>query len=250
VARACTPATAAFLRLNSAPVTAAPFTLACWFNPGDVTGLYAMYFLGDKDVATDYWIIFLRGDVAGDPLDFRATDSGGNNTAQTTTGYTAGTWHHACAVEASATSRAIYLNGGGKGTNTTSRAPANADRTSLGIRDNTSSALIGLLSIAEPAIWNVALTDAEAASLATGVSPRFVRPGNLVAHWPLVGRNDPETNRYGTGNLTLLNSPAVAAHPRLYSPPAPMIVRAPAAAPGGLSIPVASHSYRQRRVYA
>ena len=40
-------------------------------------------------------------------------------------------------------------------------------------------------SLAEAAIWNAALSDAEVAALATGVSPLLVRPGSLVFYAPL-----------------------------------------------------------------
>ncbi len=41
-------------------------------------------------------------------------------------------------------------------------------------------------SSVEEANWNVALTDAEVAALASGVSPLLVRPENLVRYRPLI----------------------------------------------------------------
>jgi hypothetical protein len=40
-------------------------------------------------------------------------------------------------------------------------------------------------------IWNVALSDQEVASLAGGVHPTRMRPGALVAYWPLWGDESP-----------------------------------------------------------
>lgn len=39
--------------------------------------------------------------------------------------------------------------------------------------------------ISEVGYWNVALTDADVAVLAKGVSPLLVRPEGLVAYWSL-----------------------------------------------------------------
>jgi hypothetical protein len=41
-------------------------------------------------------------------------------------------------------------------------------------------------SVAEAALWNAAPSDAEIAVLAASFSLLFVKPGNLVAYWPLI----------------------------------------------------------------
>jgi hypothetical protein len=66
------------------------------------------------------------------------------------------------------------------------------NRTTIGRRTN--SALSGYYSgrVAEAAIWSVALADAEIAALAAGVLPYRVRPGSLLAYWPLWGQHSPE----------------------------------------------------------
>ena len=69
-------------------------------------------------------------------------------------------------------------------------------------------------SIAEPAVWNVVLTDAEVAILGAGFSPLFVRPQNLVFYPDLIrGLNDK------VGGLTLTaNGTVVSAHPPIIYP--------------------------------
>ena len=67
-------------------------------------------------------------------------------------------------------------------------------------------------------MWDVALTDDEVATLAKGVCPLFVRPGNLLAYWPLIGNNSPEIDCVGRFEMTLTNSPGTSAHPRVYMP--------------------------------
>jgi hypothetical protein len=72
--------------------------------------------------------------------------------------------------------------------------------------------------LAECAIWNVALTAAEIASLVKAFSPLLIRPASLVAYWPLIGRHDPEICPKGGFDMTLTNTPTTAAHPRIIMP--------------------------------
>ncbi|MHC4156685.1 MAG: LamG-like jellyroll fold domain-containing protein [Planctomycetota bacterium] len=126
----------------------------------------------------------------------------------------ADTFQHALAVWADVDDRRIYLNGGNKGTNPDTSEPISLDRTGLGVlyRSTPDNYLSGLL--AEMAVWNVPLSDAEAAALAKGFSPLLIRPGNLVAYWPLIrGLND----RVGGYNLTASGT-IVSPHPRVIYP--------------------------------
>ncbi len=68
--------------------------------------------------------------------------------------------------------------------------------------------------IAEVGIWNVALADAEIASLADGMTCDKVRPQSLVFYAPLVRELID-----ARGGLTITNNNAatVAAHTRVYS---------------------------------
>ena len=68
--------------------------------------------------------------------------------------------------------------------------------------------------IAEVGIWNAALTAAEIASLADGMTCDKIRPQSLVFYAPLV-RDLQDTK----GGLTITNNNAstVANHPRVYA---------------------------------
>jgi hypothetical protein len=68
--------------------------------------------------------------------------------------------------------------------------------------------------IAEVGIWNAALTAAEIASLAKGMTCDKVRPESLVFYAPLV-RDLQDLS----GGLTITNNNAatVATHPRVYA---------------------------------
>ena len=119
-------------------------------------------------------------------------DGSGISDATTSTSYPTSTWFHAAGVFdiTTGTDRAAFLNGGGKGTQTTNRTPSGINRTSIGLRDNSGGDRpfggTGTGYIALPAIWNTDLLDAEIALLAAGVPPWRVRPGNLVACWPML----------------------------------------------------------------
>lgn len=67
--------------------------------------------------------------------------------------------------------------------------------------------------ISEAAIWNVALTDDEVASLAKGFKPTRVRPQSLVFYAPLVRDLQDLT---GALTITNNNTATVAEHPRVY----------------------------------
>ena len=106
---------------KTSPVLALPVTMACWFNPDDVATNYAIMALTENAASFDRLSLLCRGDVAGDPVQADARNRAGTNAlAATSTSILATTWQHAAGVFTSTTSRAAYLNGGGKGTNTTS----------------------------------------------------------------------------------------------------------------------------------
>ena len=174
-----------YIRVDTAPLTAAPFTMSAWAQIASAAGQGIMW-LGDKDASNEYWVLKFSG--VGDKLAFDARTSAGTETANTDNTYTVNTWHHCCARTASATDRTVTLDAshGDEGVNITSRAPANADRITLGIFDDSSQ--FGDLDgkIAEAALWNVELSDAEVTILALGVSPLLVRPANLVRYRPLL----------------------------------------------------------------
>lgn len=206
-----------YLERDSAPVAVAPFTISCWFNSDDIAARQALVWIGDKDVDNSAWVLQARGDVGGDPVVFGARQAGGFNVATSSTGFSANTWHHACGVETANNDRAVFIDGGSKGTDVTATTPAGADRVSIAREgDNTPSNYMSG-AIAEVAIWNVALSDAEVALLAKGFSPLFIQPHNLVAYWPLI--RDDDNDWIGGFDLAAFNTPTVATHPPLVVHP-------------------------------
>ena len=247
MARAFDDASTEYLEIDQAVIPNWPVTMAAWFNSDDATVTQAILSVVDKDVAAKMHFLEVAGAVAGDPVRMASITAGSPEYATSTTGYTAGTWHHAAGVVSAADARAAYIDGGSKGTNAVAEDPgAVLDRTSIGrLGDSTPSQYFSG-GIAEVAVWNAALTDAEIIILARGFSPLFVRPQSLVAYWPLI--RDTDLDIVGGYNLTAFNTPTIATHPPKIFLPAPAFALDFYVALGGLSIPVAMHHRKMQEM--
>ena len=200
------------MQTTSIPLSSTPLTIACWFNSDSVTVVQNTITIRGTGAA--YMTIFLRGDLAGDPIQVAIATTGAPSTASSTAGYSANTWNHACAVFSSSTSRSIYLNGANSATNT-----ANASFTPNNILIGAAGSGAGTLQfmdgeLADIGIWNAALTAAEIASLAKGMTYDKIRPQSLVFYAPLV--RDLIDQKGGLA-ITNNNAATVAAHTRVYA---------------------------------
>jgi hypothetical protein len=194
--------------LSTAATTLAPppVTIAAWFFQSSLaTGVIASVspananYLGLAILAT--------GQV-------RAVDTRGGDTDTTAT-VSAGAWNHGCAVHASDSSRTAYANAAGTTNSSTVSGAISSPSVFVGARRF--NGVIGTYYtglIAEVGIWNVALTAAEIASLADGMTCDKVRPQSLVFYAPLV-RDLIDVK----GGLTITNNntATVANHPRVYA---------------------------------
>lgn len=141
------------------------------------------------------------------------SDSGVEAISTTTYGTSAA---NVLALYSATTSRAIFLNGEGKGTNAqaTGGAQIPLSRIGLGARYSTAWGAFMDGDISEAAIWSVALTDAEVNSLGKGFSPRRIRPQSLIFYAPMIRTLQDIKNGI---TLTNNNSATVANHPRVYA---------------------------------
>ncbi len=199
--------TSEFLYRNATPpVIDMPLTMSCLFYPTLVNLTRGLGWIVED--GGDQWYLFCM--VGGDVQAY--IRSGGTTpNAQATASCSADTWYHGAAVFASSTSRAAYLNGGNKGTNSTSCSPDGAQLDQLSIAKTTNN-FEGY--IAEWGLWDVALTDEEIATLGNFVSPLMVRPQNLVAYFPFIRDNDADL--VGGLSMSTFGSPGIAAHPRVF----------------------------------
>lgn len=201
---------------RSCPVLGEPITIACWFNRKTNATQHRLVTVdrGLGSVGTSlHTLVTGAGSLA-----INANSNDGISFAATTTSttYALNTWNHGCAVFAAANSRSVYLNGGGKTTNTTLRNVTGLANITIGAGISAGGAL-GQFSdalIAEVGIWNIALTDIEIVSLARGMTCNKIKPQNLVFYAPLI-RDLIDTK--GGLILTANNGPTVTGHPRVYA---------------------------------
>lgn len=181
-----------------------PFSFACWFNSTSAATnqvLVAEYTASANSAVMDV----NAGNV-------RAFVSSGT-TATSSTSYSANTWNHACATFASGGS-AVYLNGGGKGTGTVTSI-GSPTATYIGSKLGTGIFFSGQIAFA--AIWNVQLSDVEAAALGGGADPRRVRPQALIEVVPLVFSGAVGFSYISSTAWTLGASPGLgASNPSMY----------------------------------
>lgn len=198
---------------TTTPVTSVPLTLACWFNPDSASDFGVL--LGSLDSAAGTWrgfYIAAHGGQPNDPVYAITAENSNFVSAYSSTGYSVGTWHHACGVFRAANDRSAYIDGTSRGNDNGNQTPTGVDCLGIGAsrRSITDNFFNG--RIAEAAIWAAALDDSEVLSLGRGVSPLKVRPQSLVLYCPLIrGPQDLKGRSISTNG-----SPTVAAHPRIY----------------------------------
>jgi hypothetical protein len=203
-----TAANTSYLNSTSASVTAAPLTLSCFFN-SKTTHTGSLVVLANNSTNSTFWLY-----RNSDNRIYNYANNAGTFGQGFITGVTNNNWSHAAGVFSSNTSRTAYLNGNAGSTNTANVTPAGINETLIGAARTPNVVFPFNGFLAEVGIWNAALTAAEIASLAKGMTCDKVRPQNLVFYAPIVrDLNDQK------GGLTITNnnSATVATHPRVYA---------------------------------
>lgn len=220
-------ATNSGLRHTSFAIGSAPLTFACWFSAATVTSLGRLMTAADAGTSTNYWALLNRGDVASDPVEWQVDGGGTSVNTRTSAGFSADTWTHALGVDIASNSREVYINAGSVGTNATDFSPSGIDNFGIGM----TTISIGTfysghnLTVAEAAIWNVALGADERAALAAGFSPMLIRPTNLISYWPLGGLyGNHFRDIVGGYNLTQVGTVTAAEHPRIIYPGGALVI--------------------------
>jgi len=139
--------------------------MACWFtNSAAAAGQNTLVGI-DNTTDSNLGRWGLQSQVTTSVVRARSSNGGANveaDSAVFTDAYR-GQWHLAVGVFTSSTSRAAYVDGAYKGTNTTSNAGSSSpNRTVIGARyDSGANGQFAEGNIAHVCIWNRALTDAE-----------------------------------------------------------------------------------------
>lgn len=207
-----------------------PFTMATWFKRGAISSTqYLLNTCTQGSTNHSHRLAFTSANLFNASSTDTATSLSSGHTITDTA-----SWHHAAGVWASATSRQCYLDGTADTVNTTSRTPSGIDRFKVGAGGSEGQVFNGLT--AHSAVWGVALTADEIASLAAGLSPLLIRPASLVAYWPYLGRDSTEIDIIGRYDLAVTGAAASADEPRLRWPSRKRVIYVPAA--GGQSASV------------
>lgn len=190
-------------------INAAPLTFACWFKrTHSASGIEEYLMLAAAPTATNQ--LFELGIDATDHLTGVSRTSA-QNAATSAATITDTNWHHAVFVTASATSRFVYLDGVKSTENTSSRTPTAASITAfyIGAASANTPNLEFFGNIAYAAVWNIAISDANVASLynsGAGALPTGVASGNLIAYWPLTSNTNPEPDDQASFDITTSGS--------------------------------------------
>jgi len=206
--------------IETAVVTAFPFTMACWFIAYSYGNNYPCMWVGDKTSDTYACRTETRSGVAHNwraRIEKHATANPRNAYAAP---FTEDIWQHGVGVFDGPNSLLPYLNGAAGTENTsTSGVPAGYDRTAVGAMMGLTPYYGGATDIAYAAIWSVAQPPAVIADLAAGMCP-LAYPDDLEAFWPLGGEyGENYLDRSGNGHdLTTLGSPAFVDDPAELKP--------------------------------
>jgi len=179
-------------------ITAKPVTISAWVKSTTIAISQTVVCLLKWATQDEYLLLQLRGAVAGDPaaaLEYATAWK----LAESSTGYTVNTWHHIAATFVSSTERSVWIDGGSKITNTDEQNVnfTLLDRIYIGAHKVDSGFFDGKL--AEVAIWNAELTDAQILDLANGNVPVNIESDNLRAYWKLL-----DSYRLTAGNMVHL----------------------------------------------
>jgi hypothetical protein len=189
-----------------------PFTINFWFYPTlSASGTLQMFVLHNT---TDAQRHVIQINTTTTRLQYNAFTTA-NALATAGINYTNNAWNMATAVGTSATSRTIYVNGGGSATNTTSRAITTPTRWLVGANYGGSIAPSYEGRICEIGIWNDALSTADIASLYTGQKASSIKPQNLKVYAPLI--RDIKDEREATSSISsTISDTTIEAHIRRY----------------------------------
>jgi hypothetical protein len=214
--RLFTAAGAEFMTIGSGLITSEPFSMACRFRPNSLTANQNLMSAANLAAGSAHYLT-ARGALGGDPAGAQSYAGTGSVEAALSGGsLVVGTQSAIMGVWTSSSSRAVFLDGV-KATNSNAVTVSGMDQFNVG-RFNSGAAAAVDGELADMAIWNVALSDDDAAAYAKGFSALRIKPQSLIEYWSFVGAGNSEFGVKGNvlthaaGPLTTRS----ANHPRIY----------------------------------
>ena len=151
--------------ISAAVISGRPLSFISWFNAANATSAMTLVAVADTSESNMYYRLIARGDAVGDPLRMDSRSAGGIRFCDSTTGYTAGTWHQGAGAIDAAGNMVAYIDGGSKGTNNAAKIPTGLDNTSIAqvTRSGSSESTTGLID--DVRIYDRVLAPGEIAEL-------------------------------------------------------------------------------------
>lgn len=184
------------------PQPSTAITLSAWFYATALPASYA--FILGRSGTSGLYVIFLK---SSGNLAYYILPSGGNVDPGTAT-ITTNVWYHVAATYDSVNDATVrgWLNGAADGTTAWSGSiPSAAGHDFQFGQDPQVGDRFFNGVIADGAMWNVRLSNAEILALSRGARPSQIRPLSLLGWWPLTGLQSPEPDLSGNahnGTLT------------------------------------------------
>lgn len=242
MARAFVKASAQYLDRSGAIVSSLPFTVAAIATrSADDSIISSLAWQGSS--STSFFDLEINSDGR---CRFRVNDGSGETSAFSASGTSerdVGVWAHYCAVVASASSRAVYVDGDSKATQSSSKNPT-LSNSAIGRQVGTTSRDASA-NIMRVTYWSVALSDDEVARLGKKIDPWMIRPDAIISDTILTGRRSQEIDQVTGIAWTHNNSPAYAVDDRMILKPAGKSFFAPVGAPPPSYIAAISNHLRK-----
>lgn len=228
---------AQFAEVGTAPLTAVPLSFSCWANQ-DIgsTGNQTLMGIVDTGVSNSHLSLQVND---GGIVKFLVVAPTASGVASATGTITKGTDFHAAAVTSATNNRIAYRNGANPGTNSNVVVPTSLDAFSLGGLRHSIPTRFFNGPIWEAAIWNIALTAAEVALLATGLSPKFIRPEGLIRYWDCIEVNGADLmDQIGANRLAITGATRIEHPRRAHLWPDPITGQPTSAVIGGAGVSI------------
>lgn len=205
-----------YLSGASTLLTNEPIDMVIYGYCGSSTAYQVALNLGNGGGASGNYDVVWAGSAGGDPIScLKQTDGAVNGQADTSSGYSTNTWFLGASTFISNTSRAAFINGGSKGTNTTSITDPTPDNIAIGASLNSSASVYFNGRLAEAYVISANMTDGQHGTAGKGVSPFWLVPASKIRGWYHCF-NNPNNSVTTTGNyphLTATGSPTYTSHP-------------------------------------
>lgn len=201
-----------YFSVGSTLLTDEPITLLAHGNSDSATVAQAALSLGNNG-ANGYYFLQWQGNVASDPIRGSKANDAGSTANVDSIGYTADAWHIGAVSFVTNTSRKSFINGGTKGSNTTSITDPTPDFITVGALRTGAVANYFDGELAQSCFLNVDMTDAQHGYVGKGIAPHWYIPiKNIRGYFPLISGG---MNRMASGypDLTATNSPTRTPNP-------------------------------------